>query len=122
MAIEIVDFPINSMVIFHCKLLVHQRVEVLQYVVVNYVLPTIVSVSNYGLLANWIFLVNSNNSNFTMVFSRFITPWYSGYVVYNCTTKLVCKPTIVSQMGYVVPQILSQVGANNSNFTMVFLR
>ena len=26
MAIEIVDFPINSMVIFHCKLLVHQRV------------------------------------------------------------------------------------------------
>ena len=26
MAIEIVDFPINSMVIFHCELLVHQRV------------------------------------------------------------------------------------------------
>ena len=26
MIIEIVDFPINSMVIFHCKLLVHQRV------------------------------------------------------------------------------------------------
>ena len=26
MAIEIVDFPINSMVIFHCKMLVHQRV------------------------------------------------------------------------------------------------
>ena len=26
MAIEIVDFPINSMVIFHGKLLVHQRV------------------------------------------------------------------------------------------------
>ena len=24
--VEIVDFPINSMVIFHCKLLVHQRV------------------------------------------------------------------------------------------------
>ena len=26
MAIEIVDFPINSMVIFHGKMLVHQRV------------------------------------------------------------------------------------------------
>ena len=26
MAIEIVDFPINSMVIFHSKMLVHQRV------------------------------------------------------------------------------------------------
>ena len=26
MAIEIVSFPINSMVIFHSKLLVHQRV------------------------------------------------------------------------------------------------
>ena len=26
MAIEIVDFPINSMVIFHCYLYVHQRV------------------------------------------------------------------------------------------------
>ena len=24
--VEIVDFPINGMVIFHCKLLVHQRV------------------------------------------------------------------------------------------------
>ena len=28
MAIEIVDFPINSMVIFHGKMLVHQRVSV----------------------------------------------------------------------------------------------
>jgi hypothetical protein len=28
MAIEIVDFPINSMVIFHSKMLVHQRVNV----------------------------------------------------------------------------------------------
>ena len=27
MAIEIVDFPMNSMVIFHGKLLVHQRVN-----------------------------------------------------------------------------------------------
>ena len=27
MAIEIVDFPINSMVIFHGKMLVHQRVS-----------------------------------------------------------------------------------------------
>ena len=27
MAIEIVDFPINSMVIFHGKMLVHQRVR-----------------------------------------------------------------------------------------------
>ena len=27
MAIEIVDFPINSVVIFHCELLVHQRVQ-----------------------------------------------------------------------------------------------
>ena len=27
MAIEIVDFPINSMVISHCKMLVHQRVK-----------------------------------------------------------------------------------------------
>ena len=27
MAIEIVDFPINSMVIFHGKMLVHQRVQ-----------------------------------------------------------------------------------------------
>ena len=27
MAIEIVDFPINSMVIFHGKMLVHQRVK-----------------------------------------------------------------------------------------------
>ena len=26
MAIEIVDFPINSMVIFHCYVNVHQRV------------------------------------------------------------------------------------------------
>ena len=26
--VEIVDFPINSMVIFHGKMLVHQRVEV----------------------------------------------------------------------------------------------
>ena len=25
--VEIVDFPINSMVIFHCKMLVHQRVN-----------------------------------------------------------------------------------------------
>ena len=29
MAIEIVDFPINSMVIFHSKMLVHQRVPIL---------------------------------------------------------------------------------------------
>ena len=28
MAIEIVDYPINSMVIFHCKMLVHQRVKI----------------------------------------------------------------------------------------------
>ena len=26
--VEIVDFPINSMVIFHCKMLVYQRVMV----------------------------------------------------------------------------------------------
>ena len=32
MAIEIVDFPINSMVIFHGKLLVHQRVCRFDYV------------------------------------------------------------------------------------------
>ena len=30
MAIEIVDFPINSMVIFHGKMLVHQRVNIIQ--------------------------------------------------------------------------------------------
>ena len=29
MAIEIVDFPINSMVLFHGKMLVHQRVFIL---------------------------------------------------------------------------------------------
>ena len=31
MAIEIVDFPINSMVMFHSKLLVHQRVLSMVY-------------------------------------------------------------------------------------------
>ena len=34
MAIEIVDFPINSMVIFHSKMLVHQRVWRLQFAMV----------------------------------------------------------------------------------------
>ena len=35
MAIEIVNFPINSMVIFHGKMLVHQRVDLMYQVLVD---------------------------------------------------------------------------------------
>ena len=48
MAIEIVDFPINSMVIFHSKMLVHQRVPIPEHPAGCLVPPAETEGSNLG--------------------------------------------------------------------------
>ena len=50
MAIEIVDLPINSMVIFHCKMLVYQRVSTVCHELDTRIIVTLKSIVAYNFI------------------------------------------------------------------------